>query len=306
MFPSLVTGLLASLSLSAAGSKPTLAIMPIVTPGLGNEASQVLDDSLLLAANQLGDYLVISKADVEALLGLSRMQDAMGCTDIVCSAEIGGALGAGYLLVARLAKIETRWYLSLRVIDVKMTRVLRAHQEDAGDNPSAFPSVARRAVFRLFERQTPEEIAAAESARIAAKQDADAKLIRDSDELEGRRARRRVALGFGGSVLALGVGTLTAGVALFVAGPGIAAIDAQYRSYVISPSDAAYGSVRQSIETRNQRAPIAVGLMVVGSAATLVGAIVVAVFGPNIGEATVTPALGVNLGGASLGLEGAF
>ncbi|MBI5508616.1 MAG: hypothetical protein HY903_07675 [Deltaproteobacteria bacterium] len=120
-----------------ADGRPTLLIMPLKSE-LGLEtAARSLDELILTAAHGIGRYRVLGPADLNALLGVEALKDAVGCDDVSCAAEIGGALGAPLLVAGQLGKLGDQLLLSLRLMDTVGPAVLRrASARGGGDADS--------------------------------------------------------------------------------------------------------------------------------------------------------------------------
>ena len=89
-----------------ASSPLRVAVLEIQTKtGFDKEVRDIFVDFLQSALRDRG-FKVIGKSDIEAMIGLDRMQSALGCQSNVCFAEIGGALGADELVVGSLAKLD--------------------------------------------------------------------------------------------------------------------------------------------------------------------------------------------------------
>lgn len=93
-----------------------IAITPLQATQMPPEMAGYAEDRL---ANRLGErgFKVTTSADIQALLGMERQRQLLGCTDeSMCSTEIGAALGVPLLVVGRVSKIEERFDLDVRVI----------------------------------------------------------------------------------------------------------------------------------------------------------------------------------------------
>lgn len=73
---------------------PKLVIMPLQSSGLAASSVVTLDELLVDFVRKLGEHEVIGKSDIDAMLGLENLKDQLGCDEVACAAEIGGALGA--------------------------------------------------------------------------------------------------------------------------------------------------------------------------------------------------------------------
>lgn len=116
------------LAAAAAEGKPKVAILDAHVAG-GAEASAAEGLSALVAAEvarrpALG---VVSAADVRALLGYEQQKTLMGCTGGACATELGGALGATWLLSVEVSRVGSTWLLGLSLLDAaRATSVSRA------------------------------------------------------------------------------------------------------------------------------------------------------------------------------------
>jgi hypothetical protein len=116
---------------------PLLLVLPLrAEAGLASSA-HALDDLLLEALHRQGKYEVMGQADLNALLGIEKLKDASGCDDVGCAAELGGALGAPFLLSGQLATLGSQVVLSLRLLDTKTPKVVgRGSARGANDADS--------------------------------------------------------------------------------------------------------------------------------------------------------------------------
>lgn len=91
---------------------------------LGSDTRELLNELLVTdVQHRLADRKVIAPSDIDALIGLERAKDLMGCDDAACAAEIGGALGAAYLVTGRLGILGESLVMTLKLINLKATSV---------------------------------------------------------------------------------------------------------------------------------------------------------------------------------------
>jgi len=84
-----------------------------------------------------GAHLVTS-SDVRSVLGVEKQKQLLGCSDDGCIAEIGGALGARYILSGRVAKLGDKFLLTGALLDARTARsVDRFAQSFDGDDALA-------------------------------------------------------------------------------------------------------------------------------------------------------------------------
>jgi len=115
------------------------------------ESSRALDEMILEAIHDLKKYEVLGPEDLNAVLGVEAMKDAMGCDDAACAAEIGGALGAPYLVAGQLTKLGEQTVLSLRLMDTQTPAVLERATARGPANAEALATMMAEAVGDLFD-----------------------------------------------------------------------------------------------------------------------------------------------------------
>lgn len=121
----LVAGALAAPWIAHGAARPKAAVMEIrAVQGVPPGTAEVLTSIVAADAARAG-LDTISQADVRAMLGFERQRKMLGCAEEAsCLAEIGGALGADYLLSGQVGQIGTRYHLSLQLFDARKARVL--------------------------------------------------------------------------------------------------------------------------------------------------------------------------------------
>jgi hypothetical protein len=133
------------------GDLPGLLIMPLKSE-LGLEvAARALDELILTAVHDIGRHRVLGPADLNAVLGVERLRDAMGCDEVSCAAEIGGALGAPFLVAGQLGRLGDQAVLSLRLMDTREPSVLARSSARGGTNGDALASMMGTTVGDLFK-----------------------------------------------------------------------------------------------------------------------------------------------------------
>jgi hypothetical protein len=124
------------------------AAMPLKAKDVAPQMTFIMDD-LLLAEIQQSGFEAIGPEDINALLGFEKTKSAVGCDDASCVAEIGNALGVDYLAAGSVAALEGSVVLTLKLIDVKRTKVLARVNKMAEDGPKGLPRLIGEAVSDL-------------------------------------------------------------------------------------------------------------------------------------------------------------
>jgi TolB-like protein len=115
-------------AVAPAATLPKIAVMPLAAKRVPKEMVEVLDEVLLHQLQKLERYKVIGTAEINAMLGFERMKDAAGCNETACASDIGGALGVNLLMVGSVGKLGESTFITLQVIDIQKSSVLRREQ----------------------------------------------------------------------------------------------------------------------------------------------------------------------------------
>lgn len=138
--------MLSALTVSLLAATPTLA-----APGLNcSGVNAVVCDAYLehFVANMTAKGIkVVTKANVTEVLTVERQKELLGCNDgqRACIAELAGALGVGSILSGSVAKLESGYVSTLKVIS-------------AEDGSTSWSATARiddeRALFGFLDEQS--------------------------------------------------------------------------------------------------------------------------------------------------------
>lgn len=114
-------GVLACCLPLAASAREKLIVMDL-TPGaeVSPEVAAGLTESVALSAGEAGIYDVVSTKEVQALLGVARERQLLGCSqEATCMSEIGDALGARFLLRGSVGRLGASFQLALQLVDTR-------------------------------------------------------------------------------------------------------------------------------------------------------------------------------------------
>lgn len=142
-------------SLQTQADLPLLTVAPFQSPALGAAACRALDGLLVSALEAQSSYRVMSLRDVNALLGMEKARDLMGCDQVSCMSEIAAALGAPFMIYGDVQEVAGRLHYSLTLLDMKANRVLRRAAVDYSDDAFFFPYAMADAVRELFAARRP-------------------------------------------------------------------------------------------------------------------------------------------------------
>jgi TolB-like protein len=126
-----------TLALSAAPREVTL-----VFPGFSGLETNVADAVSDRFASELGKgagVRVVTRRDVEQVLGLERQRQLLGCseTSSSCIAELAAGLGANALITGTVVPVGTKVTVTLRLIDARDGRVVSSESARLRDLDAA-------------------------------------------------------------------------------------------------------------------------------------------------------------------------
>ncbi len=105
----------------AADEPVSIAVMEFTSKGgVTQDQMDALSDMLSNQIRSMGNYKVIGKSDIRSMLTMEEQRQRLStCTDQSCLAEIGGALGARWVVVGNVSLFGKTYLLNLKVIDVE-------------------------------------------------------------------------------------------------------------------------------------------------------------------------------------------
>jgi len=98
--------------------------MPLQGKRITPETTSILDDLLINQIHAVGQYAVVGSSDLNAMLSLEKMKSALGCDDVMCAVEIGGALGVRYVVAGTASTLGGEMIVTLKLIDIPPSRSL--------------------------------------------------------------------------------------------------------------------------------------------------------------------------------------
>ena len=102
------------------GEKPRLLVSDLTPQGAEPEQAAALTDAVVQTLTERGLFQVLSRKDLQTVLGTERQRQLLGACDTnpsSCATDLGDVLGARYVLTGALSKLGATYELSLQVID---------------------------------------------------------------------------------------------------------------------------------------------------------------------------------------------
>lgn len=134
---------------SALGDE-SVAVLPLSSPVLSPPTLRALNDVLVVTVDELSDLDVISPGDVDSILGVEAVKDALGCDNVRCAADLGMALGCRYVLSGSVTKLGGELLITLTLMDGQAVRPQSRAQARVPDDEAQYEHAVVRAARSLF------------------------------------------------------------------------------------------------------------------------------------------------------------
>ncbi len=105
-------------------TKLKLVVMPFDhTAGVDEQLARALAERVLVAIRATGRYQEMGISDFQTMLGMASFQQAVGCDDTNCLAEIAGAAGVELLVTGNVVGEENSYSILAKLIDTHAAAV---------------------------------------------------------------------------------------------------------------------------------------------------------------------------------------
>ena len=107
-----------------AAAKPTLVVAPLQSELEDARDARTLSRFLRTYAGQASGYTLVTPEDMGAIDEELKRQLSGGCSEASCIAEIGGALGAQFMITGSLDRLGRRYILNIKLIDIEQVKAI--------------------------------------------------------------------------------------------------------------------------------------------------------------------------------------
>ncbi len=162
-----VTAVFLTLALLAGDpdARPVAVVLPLEGDAVAAKDRQALSELLVTRIVKSGRFRAMGKSDIEALLGLEKTRDLLGCSEVSCTTELSGALGASFLITGNLRSLGKKVVLTLQLIDAKQAVAQSRASRTADDrSPELLQRELELCVDELFTPSKPGPAALATAA----------------------------------------------------------------------------------------------------------------------------------------------
>ena len=137
---------------STAGDATKLAVLPVQALAGAKEKlpREILNDTVVTAAADSSGYEVVGQDDIHALISFDQQKNLLGCDDVQCFAEIGGALGVEVLMQVRVGLINDEWIITSKVINIQLAKAVKRSTDFVVGDSKALLKAIPHVVAKLF------------------------------------------------------------------------------------------------------------------------------------------------------------
>ena len=156
----LIVSLLLGASVSAADTtKPKRQRVMVLdfpeTKGFDASTLRTLDEFLSGAIRDQG-FEVITPSQIGAVLGMEKQRALLGCSESSCLAELGGAMGANYIVMGHTSMLENDSALTLTAVNQKGIAVGSQRRVVKGKTAEALIQAIETLVPKLMAELKPD------------------------------------------------------------------------------------------------------------------------------------------------------
>lgn len=139
-----VAGLLCAVVMTATAERERLVVLEVTAGDEGTKrAARMVEEQLLTELGRAGTFEVTGQSELSAVLGLERQRQLLGCAESSCFAEIGGALGARWLVMGSLGRFGSKLRLDLKLIDARQGKAAAREGKVLESDDELFPAVSQ-------------------------------------------------------------------------------------------------------------------------------------------------------------------
>jgi hypothetical protein len=138
-----------------AASRPKIAVMPLRAERVGSDVVRILDDLLLIEVGRDDRYEAIGAKEINAFLAAEGMKDMLGCDEVTCASEIGGALDASFTLSGTVGKLGDKFVISVTLFDNQSLKAVERQATTIPADENLFEHAIATVVAKMFGRPAP-------------------------------------------------------------------------------------------------------------------------------------------------------
>ena len=127
----------------------SVLVMNFKAEGIESSYAVNISNLITVTVEDFNRFKVISMADVKEILEQQYIEKLLGCTNSSCLVELGGAVGAKYLVYGSIGKLADNYLINLNLLKVAELKVVKRIQLVVEDEKRLLDNV-RKGVSKLF------------------------------------------------------------------------------------------------------------------------------------------------------------
>lgn len=117
---------------------------------------RIMEEQMANEVGKTGRYSVIGRDDINRMLDSLQTKQMMGCSEIACYVEIGGAMGADLMIAGTMDRVGSTVMISVKLINITSAEVLARESETIRrPSPEEMVNAATALVERMFSPRRP-------------------------------------------------------------------------------------------------------------------------------------------------------
>jgi TolB-like protein len=107
-----------------AAAKPTLVVAPLQSAKRDKDNADTLGEMIRIQVGKSDRYTLVTPEDMGAIDEELKRQLSGGCDEASCIADLGGALGAQFMITGKLKRMGKRYILLLKLVDIEKVKAI--------------------------------------------------------------------------------------------------------------------------------------------------------------------------------------
>ncbi len=140
---------------SQAKKEQVLVMALKAAPAVDPSSIKALDNLLVLHLRAVDKLEVVAQADIVAILGADQQRLLVDCDAESCIAEIGGALGAPWMVIGSVDLLGGATLLNLKLLDTREGKIQQQVNRNLGKDAEFWGEEVRQASYSVLSETAP-------------------------------------------------------------------------------------------------------------------------------------------------------
>jgi hypothetical protein len=134
---------------------PTVVVVPLKVVSAEADHGTILSGEIRTAVGRSKSYKLVTPGEMAAIDEELSRQLSGGCDEASCVAELGGALGATFLIAGQLATLGSKHLLQLKLVEIETVTAVRSVSINAASVEALLPLISDAVADLLGEAKKP-------------------------------------------------------------------------------------------------------------------------------------------------------